>query len=283
MPELPEVETTAIALRRLLIGARCVQGSFSGKALRHPFPKAALASLRGETLLAVHRRAKFLVLEFSQGWMVVHLGMSGSIRCSDSGVGKKLHDHVWLQFERSNPGQKTDLVFHDPRRFGSWQWVGLTQAASWDQAAESLSRTGLGMEPFDPGLTPLVLHRASRRVSTPIKSWLLSGRVIVGVGNIYASEALFDAGIHPARKPASIALVRYERLLVSIRDILHRAIESGGSTLRDFRGPDGSSGSYRNSHQVYGREGAPCPRCATPVRKLIQQQRSTFYCHVCQR
>lgn len=283
MPELPEVETTAVQLRRLLVGASIVQSRFSGKALRHPFPEEALASLQGQTLLAVRRRAKFLVLEFREGWMVVHLGMSGSIRCSDPSIGEKLHDHVWVRFEHSQAGRQLDLVFHDPRRFGSWQWVNTTSDLGWEKAVESLSRAGLGMEPFDPGLRPEQLYEASRHVASPIKQWLLSGRVIVGVGNIYASEALFDAGIHPARKPCSISLERYQRLLESIREILSQAIRSGGSTLRDFQSPDGVAGAYRSSHRVYGRQGEPCPRCKTPIRKIIQQQRSTFYCHVCQR
>jgi formamidopyrimidine-DNA glycosylase len=283
MPELPEVEATARQLRSVLLGARFVESRFSGKALRHPFPKRELEGLAHEPLLAVHRRAKFLMLEFKKGWAVVHLGMSGSLRCCDGNAPAKLHDHVRVRFELPTAGRQLDLVFHDPRRFGSWQWIGADCAQSWEQASELLSRADMGMEPFDPGLTPTQLHALSRNVRSPIKQWLMSGRVVVGVGNIYASEALFDAGIHPSRKAGAISLARYERLLESIRDILSRAIASGGSTLRDFQQPDGSAGGYRQSHQVYGREGQPCPRCGAPIRKITQQQRSTFYCHACQR
>lgn len=283
MPELPEVEATARQLQRALIGATLSESTHSGKALRYPFPAQPIERLRGEPLLAVRRRSKFLMLEFKQGWLVVHLGMSGSLQCCDPAQPMKLHDHVRLVFLQKASGMRSALVFHDPRRFGSWQWISAKGQGSWQQASDTLSRAGLGFEPFDESLTAEHMHQASRNVRSPIKQWLMAGRVVVGVGNIYASEALFDAGIHPGRKAGSIALVRYERLLASIRKILSCAIDSGGSTLRDFHRPDGSAGGYRDSHQVYGREGEPCPVCKTPIRKIIQQQRSTFYCHACQR
>jgi formamidopyrimidine-DNA glycosylase len=283
MPELPEVEATARQLQSALLGATLVANRHSGKALRHPFPQHDIDRLQGESLLAVRRRAKFLMLEFKSGWLVVHLGMSGSLRCCDPKHALKLHDHVRLDFLQVKTKSATALVFHDPRRFGSWQWIGAEAAAGWEAASAGLSRAGLGFEPFDKALTATYLYRASRKVGSSIKQWLMNGRVVVGVGNIYASEALFDAGIHPARKAGSISIERYERLLASIRDILGRAIESGGSTLRDFQMPDGSAGSYRDSHQVYGRQGEPCPQCKLPIKKITQQQRSTFYCHACQR
>ncbi len=283
MPELPEVEATARQLQSALLGATLVANRYSGKALRHPFPHHHIDRLQGESLLAVRRRAKFLMLEFKSGWLVVHLGMSGSLRCCDPQQALKLHDHVRLEFAHAKTKSATALVFHDPRRFGSWQWISSETAAGWEAASAGLSRAGLGLEPFDGALTAKYMHRASRKVRSSIKQWLMNGRVVVGVGNIYASEALFDAGIHPARKAGSISIERYERLLASIRDILGRAIESGGSTLRDFQMPDGSAGGYRDSHQVYGRQGEPCPQCKSPIKKITQQQRSTFYCHACQR
>lgn len=283
MPELPEVEVTACQLRSMLLAATLVGCQQSGKALRHPFPGKAILALSGQALIAVRRRAKFLMLEFDTGWIVVHLGMSGSLRCSEPAAPLRLHDHVRLSFLSPDSKEATDLIFNDPRRFGSFQWISRTQAKHWELAAQSLSRAGMGVEPFDLSLTAQALHQASRRSKTPIKQWLMSGRAVVGVGNIYASEALFDAGIHPRRKAGAISLARFECLLSSVRKILRAAIDSGGSTLRDFRSPDGHAGSYRQSHRVYGREGQACPNCRAAIKKIIQQQRSTFYCHACQR
>lgn len=282
MPELPEVEVTAQQLRAQLECACLASSWHSGKALRHPYPKRALEDLQGEALLAVRRRAKFLMLEFKTGWLVIHLGMSGSLRCCDPGALAQLHDHVRLCFALPK-GRMREVVLHDPRRFGSLQWVPAKGFASWEQAGQGLSRAGLGFEPFDERLTAQFMHRSARGSRQCIKQWLMNGKVVVGVGNIYACEALFDAGIHPARKAGSIAVQRYENLLVSVRRILSQAIKSGGSTLRDFYQPDGASGNYRQSHQVYGREGEPCPHCGARIRKIVQQQRSTFYCHACQR
>lgn len=281
MPELPEVEVTACQLRSMLADARLLSCQHSGKALRYPFPQKAFSLLQGQCLLTVRRRAKFLMLEFEAGWLVVHLGMSGSLQCAEPGTPAKLHDHVRIRFDRHN--NPVDLIFHDPRRFGSFQWIARKDHADWQAAADRLSREGLGLEPFDASLTARTLHQSARGSKTSIKQWLMNGRALVGVGNIYASEALFDAGIHPQRKAGSVSLQRFERLLFSVRRILQNAIDSGGSTLRDFQQPDGSAGSYRQNHRVYGRYGQPCLQCGTPIRKIIQQQRSTFYCHACQR
>lgn len=283
MPELPEVEVTARQLRGMLQAAKFAGCQQSGKTLRHPFPGKAILALSGQALIAVHRRAKFLMLEFDTGWIVIHLGMSGSLRGSQPAAPSRLHDHVRLSFHFPDSGEAIDLIFNDPRRFGSFQWISRSQASRWELAAQTLSPADMGMEPFDSSLTAKVLYQLSRRSKSPIKQWLMSGRAIVGVGNIYASEALFDAGIHPRRKAGTLSLPRLERLLSSVRQILLEAIHSGGSTLRDFRGPDGLAGSYRQSHRVYGREGQACPKCRLPIKKIIQQQRSTFYCHVCQR
>jgi formamidopyrimidine-DNA glycosylase len=283
MPELPEVEVTACQLRSMLSGARLVNCQHSGKSLRHPFPEKAISGLQGSTLLAVWRRAKFLMLEFQAGWIVIHLGMSGSLRCCGPGEPAKLHDHARLRFDSSDSKKQIDLIFHDPRRFGSFQWISSEHTKGWESAAQGLSRAGMGMEPFDSRLTANALYEKARGSNSPVKQWLMNGRAIVGVGNIYASEALFAAGIHPRRKAGSLSLARFERLLVSVRAILRKAIDAGGSTLRDFEQPNGSAGSYREAHQVYGRQGAPCPQCRGPIRKIIQQQRSTFYCHACQR
>lgn len=279
MPELPEVEVTAQRLRASLAGATLANCRVSNKRLRHPFPKAALARLAGQTLIGIGRRAKYLLLEFPQGWLVVHLGMSGAIRLCDPDAPDVLHDHVRMHFI-SAQGRPMDVVYHDPRRFGSFRWVDRRRGMQLDR---SLSRSPLGMEPFDPVFDGALLHRASRKKKSSVKQWLLSGHAVVGVGNIYASEVMFLAGIDPRRKAESLSLARCGRLARAIRRVLASAIDAGGTTLQDFTAPDGSEGRYGQSHQVYGREGLACPRCGSPISRIVQQQRSTFFCRGCQR
>ena len=287
MPELPEVEVTAQHLGAVVQGATLLSAHFSGKRLRHPFPRQALAGLAGQTLRRVGRRAKYLLLEFDPGCVAVHLGMSGVMQCCDPQTPPQLHDHVRLLF-RLPSGRRQDVVFHDPRRFGSFQWIdraGLSQA---DDIGQHLGESARGMEPFDPAFDGDFLYRQSRGKTTPIKHWLMSGQTVVGVGNIYACEALFESGIHPSRAAGSISKVRYQTLAIAIRRILAAAIASGGSTISDFLGADGQAGRYGQSHQVYDHEGDPCPRCSqigkahVRIRRMVQQQRSTFYCYVCQ-
>lgn len=288
MPELPEVEVTAQHLAAAVEGARLVSTQFSGKRLRHPFPRQAMAALAGHPLRRVGRRAKYLLLEFDTGWVAVHLGMSGVMQCCDPKTAPRLHDHVRLAFQRID-GPSIDVVFHDPRRFGSFQWIGRSDIDKTADLGEKLGESARGIEPFDPAFDGGFLYRASRGKTTPIKHWLMSGQTVVGVGNIYACEALFESGIHPGRAAGSISGARYAALAAAIRRILSAAIASGGSTISDFLGPDGQAGRYGQSHQVYDHEGAPCPRCATAgrpqatIRRMVQQQRSTFYCCVCQR
>ncbi|MBU3725114.1 MAG: bifunctional DNA-formamidopyrimidine glycosylase/DNA-(apurinic or apyrimidinic site) lyase [Burkholderiaceae bacterium] len=283
MPELPEVEVTAQALRPAIDGARLKGFRFSGKSLRHPFPKAALARLQGASVVAVGRRAKYVLIEFPIGWLAIHLGMSGSIDCR---IGVETiawgpHDHVGLSFEGTKGGSVM-LVYHDPRRFGSFQWIEKAGLGAAD-IADRLGPGACGMEPLDPAFTGRWLFDASRGRKVAIKQWLMDGRTVVGVGNIYACEALFDAGIHPRRAARAVSLKRYEQLAPAIQRILNQAIAQGGSTIQDFHGPDGQAGRYGQSHRVYGREGQPCPRCARPIRRIVQGQRSTFFCHGCQR
>ena len=287
MPELPEVEVTAMHLREFLADTVLAQWSCSGKRLRHPVPKKAFSLLVGEPLLQIARRAKYLCLEFPQGWLVVHLGMSGSVQClpldaKTHSPTTKLHDHVVLRFRRPN-SQEILFTYHDPRRFGSFQWFARQQAQTLQALGARLGSAALGVEPLEERFSGSYLFEHSRSVRTPIKNWLMSGRVVVGVGNIYACEALFSAGIHPARAAKAIAMPRYQRLANSIREILSQAITSGGSTISDFRAPDGESGRYGQSHRVYGREGEPCLNCGSPIARIVQQQRSTFYCPSCQR
>jgi len=285
MPELPEVEVTAEHLRREIMGATLSHWSASGKSLRHPFPKLRVASLIGQSIVAIRRRAKFLLLEFPKDWLIIHLGMSGTLVCCDPKTPVRRHDHVRLGFLRRD-GRMRTMVFHDPRRFGSVQWLEKHSQLPWQSIGQLLGRSASGLEPFDPLFNGDYLFQQSRlprggRVS--IKQWLMGGHVVVGVGNIYACEALFRAGIHPARLAKAISHARYRVLADAIRNILQHAIHAGGSTIRDFHGPDGEAGRYGQSHRVYGREGAPCSACQASIRRMTQHARSTFYCPRCQR
>lgn len=286
MPELPEVEVTRRGIDEPLRGAR-VLAVHLGKPLRWPLG-CATESLSGLVLGPVLRRGKYLWLPFSAaagagaagadvqppGGLLLHLGMSGSLTLLDAETAPPpgAHDHFDLVTTRGT------LRLHDPRRFGAVVWSpGLDQAP----AATLLAR--LGPEPFDPALTPERFHAALQRHSAPIKSVLLAGHAVVGAGNIYACEALFQAAIHPALRSDRISRPRAQRLLAAVRATLARALALGGSTLRDFADVHGMSGAYQDSAAVYGREGQPCPRCAAPVRRRVMAQRSTYFCAACQK
>lgn len=283
MPELPEVEVTARALRDAIGGSRLSAFRFSGKPLRHPFPRAALTHLRGAAVVSVGRRAKYVLVEFPSGWLAIHLGMSGSIECMACGPAPALgpHDHVWLEFQAAG-ARSVGVRYHDPRRFGSFRWIAKNTVPLAD-IGPVLGIGASGMEPLDEAFNGSRLFEASRGRRLSVKQWLMDGKIVVGVGNIYACEALFEAGIHPARQARAVSLQRYERLAAAIVRILTQAITQGGSTIADFYGPDGQAGSYGQSHRVYGREGAPCLSCGRPIRRIVQGQRSTFFCHGCQR
>lgn len=283
MPELPEVEVTARALRHAIVGSRFEAFRFSGKSLRHPFPRAALARLKGTRVASVGRRAKYVLLEFPSGWLAIHLGMSGAIDCHlDARIGVLgLHDHVGLEFQDAG-GRSVAVRYHDPRRFGSFQWLAKDTVHAADIGA-LLGAGASGMEPLERAFTGGRLFEASRGRRAPVKQWLMDGKTVVGVGNIYACEALFDAGIRPTRPARAISLKRYEELARAIQRILTQAIAQGGSTIADFHGPDGQAGRYGQSHRVYGREGRPCVNCGRAIERIVQGQRSTFFCHGCQR
>ncbi len=273
MPELPEVEVTRASLAQRLVGAT-VQHAWLGKPLRWPMgcePAALVGLMAGE----MTRRGKYLWLPLSgtdtQGGLLLHLGMSGSLNLAHLASTRGAHDHFDLTTSVGT------LRLTDPRRFGAVVW-----SAGLDQfpAVKLLAR--LGYEPFDPNLTPAVLRRALQQRTTPIKSALLAGDIVVGAGNIYASEALFLAGIDPRAPCHSVGPIRCQRLLEALRIVLGRAIELGGSTLRDFRDAHGASGAFQNEAKVYGREGQPCLGCGAAVRRIVQAQRSTFFCPACQ-
>lgn len=244
--------------------------------LRWPVPGDLPAQLEGRALHAVARRGKYLLLDFGHGTLIVHLGMSGSFRflqARDGMPAPTRHDHVDLEFEHGL------LRYRDPRRFGAMVWRACSEGPVNDHPL--LSR--LGVEPLSQAFDGTLLYRETRRRRVAVKSLLLDGSVVVGVGNIYASESLFRAAIRPTTPAHRIGRERYERLASAIRETLAEAIARGGSTLRDFVSSEGESGCYQSDSQVYGREGQPCRTCGTPVSSIRQQNRSTFYCPRCQR
>ena len=274
MPELPEVEVTRTTLAQRLLGAT-VKSARLGQPLRWPLGCEA-ASLAGLRAGEMTRRGKYLWLPLGgpqhEGGLLLHLGMSGSLRLADMPGPAGRHDHFELQTDRGT------LRLTDPRRFGAVVWSASLAVAP---AATLLAR--LGQEPFDPALTASTLRRALRGRRAPIKPVLLAGDIVVGAGNIYASEALFRAGIDPRTPCHRVGPVRCERLLEALRFTLGQAIALGGSTLRDFRDAHGASGAAQNAALVYDREGQPCLRCKATVRRIVQGQRSTFFCPGCQR
>ena len=274
MPELPEVEVTRQGIDPCLRGARVIAVRV-GKPLRRPLG-CDEERLVGAAVGPVGRRGKYLWLPLlgpsGDGGLLVHLGMSGSLAWLEAAAPAGPHDHFDLHTDQGT------LRLTDPRRFGAVVW---SRALDAEPAATMLA--SLGPEPFDPALTALSFHAALERRRTPIKAVLLGGEAVVGAGNIYACEALFVAGIDPRTRSDRISRPRAARLLAALRQTLARALELGGSTLRDFRDVHGADGEYQASAQVYGREHAPCLRCGTTVRRVVQAQRSSFYCPSCQR
>ena len=269
MPELPEVEVTRRSFADALHGAT-VQALRLGKPLRWPLgcEPARLVGLRAGL---AQRRGKYLWLPLGEEGLLLHLGMSGSLAFGRDLGPAGVHDHFELQTDRGL------LRLHDPRRFGAVVWSTGLEAPPVSQLL-----AGLGLEPFDPRFTGAYLHErlAGRRVA--IKQALLAGDIVVGAGNIYACEALFLAGIHPASPAGRLSRPRAERLAQSVRQVLAQALEAGGTTLRDFKDAHGVAGSFQMQAQVYGREGQDCRRCGTPIRRIVQGQRSTFFCPRCQ-
>ena len=270
MPELPEVETTRRGIEPHLLGRRIRKVMVHNPDLRWPVTARLHATLHDQEVLAVERRAKYLLLRLTRGTVIVHLGMSGSLRVLPIGTPRLKHDHVELHFDTEQA-----LRLNDPRRFGSVLYT------TDDPLAHPLLRD-LAPEPLERNFTPAYLHRISRRRRVAIKVLLLNGRLITGVGNIYASEALFRAGLRPRRAASSLTLAECARLVAAIRRVLTAAIGSGGTTLRDYVSADGKPGYFRQQLYVYARSGLPCRRCRTPIRHLTQGQRSTYYCAQCQ-
>ena len=270
MPELPEVETTRLSFAHRIAGAQISQLRM-GKPLRWPLGVAP-ELLQGKTVLAVRRRGKYLLLDLDEGLLLLHLGMSGSLSFQAAQPPAGPHDHLDLYTSRGV------LRLNDPRRFGAAVYAPLGEA---DAVAQKLLGN-LGVEPFDAAFTPQHLHAALRGKSASIKQVLLAGKAVVGVGNIYASEALFLAGIRPTQPAGRISLARATRLHAAIQTILQRALDLGGSTLRNFSNAKGEAGYFMLDAAVYGRAGEPCKTCGAAITHIVQGQRSSYYCKKCQ-
>jgi formamidopyrimidine-DNA glycosylase len=270
MPELPEVEVTRRSFADRIAGAKILAVQM-GKALRWPLGVAP-QSLMGRRVRGVRRRGKYLLLDLDDGLLLLHLGMSGSVAFDRQLPAPGVHDHFDMQTTHGT------LRLNDPRRFGAVVY------ATSEQDPVAVKLLGkLGVEPLDDGFDLKQFQQGLKLRKGPIKQVLLAGEVVVGVGNIYASEALFLAGIRPTTKANKISGPRVARLHTAVRDVLARAVEKGGSTLRDFSNAQGESGYFQLEAMVYGREGEACRVCATPIKAIRQGQRSTFFCAICQK
>ena len=275
MPELPEVEVTRRALATALEGRSLRALRVHEPRLRWPVPRTLAPTLAGRKLERIDRRGKYLLWRFEHGVLISHLGMTGSWHLfTDARVPERgPHDHIELNFD-------TRLArLTDPRRFGALLW----HPAADGEVERHRLLASLGAEPLGPGFDGEHLYRATRGRSASIKQVLLAGDVVVGVGNIYASESLFDAGIDPRVPAQRLGPVRCARLATAIVRILSEAIDAGGSTLRDYTGADGARGQYALQARVYGRDGSDCPVCSAPIRRIVQGQRATYWCARCQR
>ena len=270
MPELPEVETTRRGIRAALRGQTIARFELRQHRLRWPVDRALVAELPGQVVKGVRRRAKYLLIDLERGTLIAHLGMSGSLRIVAADAPWLPHDHYELRLDSGR-----GLRFNDPRRFGSLHWT-------TEDPLDHPLLAGLGPEPLDRHFDGAYLAERARGRRVAVKQFLLDQRIVVGVGNIYASEALFRAGIHPRRAAGRVSRARWDRLADAVRGVLEDAIRQGGTTLRDYVSPDGTPGYFRQKLFVYERAGQPCRRCHAPIRRLTQGQRSTYFCPSCQ-
>lgn len=270
MPELPEVETTRLGIAPHITGKYVKQVVIRHPRLRWPIPIELSQQLVGHKLLSVGRRGKYLLLAFHHGTLIIHLGMSGSLRIVDHTSSAQKHDHFDLQFS----GNK-QLRLRDPRRFGAVLWT--DQPPSQHPLIASL-----GPEPLEDQFDGAYLHQRGAKRHVSIKQLIMESKTVVGVGNIYANESLFRSGIHPIRPCNRISASRYQQLAQAIEEILTAAIAQGGTTLRDFQREDGKPGYFAQQLQVYGKAGEPCPACGKPIQSRTIAQRATFFCTACQ-
>lgn len=271
MPELPEVETTRLGLLPYLVNRKIVDLVVREPRLRWPIPVGLGDELRGARMVAIARRAKYLLIDCGTGHLILHLGMSGSLRIVEKSVVPGKHDHYDLLTDSGSIVRYTD-----PRRFGSLHWTRATPE-------EHPLLAKLGLEPLSEAFHGKWLYQATRGRRVSIKQFVMDQHQVVGVGNIYANEALFRAGIHPHIPAARVGLRRCEALVNAIKHTLNLALKAGGSTLRDFVNSDGEPGSFQLNYRVYDRAGKPCFRCHQAIREIRQGQRGTFYCATCQR
>jgi formamidopyrimidine-DNA glycosylase len=269
MPELPEVEVTRLGLMPRLSGQTIVKVILRAHSLRYPLPHMLNQRLTGKILRGIKRRGKYLLFDFGNGHLLIHLGMSGSLRLARHGELPAKHDHFDIDF-----GEAV-LRLRDPRRFGAVLWL------DGDPAAHPLL-AHLGIEPLERGFTASVLAAALKGRSMAIKPAIMDGRILVGVGNIYASESLHLAGIDPRIAAGRLSAARLEKLVLAIKKTLRAAIRAGGSSLRDYVSCEGGLGVFQTRHRVYGRAGDSCSTCGTPIKMLHQAGRMTYYCPFCQ-
>jgi formamidopyrimidine-DNA glycosylase len=270
MPELPEVETTRRGIAPHVLGQIIENVIVRQPQLRWPVPADLPEKLRGRIVRNVGRRGKYILLDMEAGALILHLGMSGSLRITAPDAPPRKHDHLDLIF-----GNGLCLRFHDPRRFGCLLWTG-------DAPELHPLLADLGPEPLEAEFSGRYLHDKSRGRSAPVKTFIMDSHVVVGVGNIYANESLFRAGISPVRPAGRISLQRYEKLAEAIRTVLEASIEQGGTTLRDFVNEAGNPGYFRQTLQVYDRDGEACRRCGSDIRLGRLGQRATYWCPHCQ-
>ncbi len=271
MPELPEVETTRRGIEPL-IKHKLISGvTIRNASLRWPVPDFLPEILPGQRVRAVDRRSKYLLLRCERGTLIIHLGMTGHLRLLAPDAERRKHDHVEIRFD-----DETALCYNDSRRFGAMLWTG-------DDPLQHERLRDLGPEPLDRTFTARYLFDRSRGRSVAVKPFLMDAGVVVGVGNIYANEALFRAGIAPQRLAGQVSLRKYAKLVVAVKEILSAAIAAGGTTIRDFTDADGKPGYFRQQLCVYGRAGLPCVACHEPVRLVRIGQRSSYFCPQCQR
>lgn len=270
MPELPEVETTARGLRAIIVKQKIKKINIYRKKLRWDIPKHLEETIKDKTIIAVNRRAKYLIINFTNGDLIIHLGMSGSIKVVPLIIALKKHEHFELEFYNN-----TCMRFEDPRRFGS---------IHWQEKQDTLSLLKkLGPEPLANNFNANYMFQISRGKKQNIKTFIMNSSIVAGVGNIYASESLFYAGISPKTQAGKMSLQKYQKLVEKIKLILSNAIKKGGTTLKDFSNVDGKAGYFSQSLAVYGMENRLCIYCKNKIKKITQNQRASYYCPKCQK
>jgi formamidopyrimidine-DNA glycosylase len=269
MPELPEVETTRLGISPWVLSKKIIDVQIREPRLRWPIPTKIIDHLLNESFLSVKRRAKYLLLETTKGSAIVHLGMSGSLRIIKDSEPPGKHDHFDIIFDDG-----LALRYRDPRRFGSFLWT--------NNPLSHPLLNKLGPEPLENLFTGNYLWSKACKRKVSIKQFIMNAQIVVGVGNIYASESLFMAGINPRRQAGRISKLRMEKLVASIKNILLQAIDAGGTTLQDFHTSDGGDGYFKAKLSTYDRKGKPCLSCSTAISMIVIGQRSTFYCKNCQ-